>query len=266
VGELRPLSKLKKQGIAITREISRSIENCELTHLERVPIDLKRARHQHGAYTAALKEAGWEVATLPEEPHLPDSVFVEDTAVILAGLAVITRPGSESRRPETKSIAKALSSMLPVAFISDSAILDGGDVLVVGKKIFVGQSSRSDSAGYSELRNLAKPLGYGVETIPVKSCLHLKSAVTAIDDRTLLLNPKWVNPELFKEYNFVEVHADEPAAANCVNLGEVIICDDTFPKTRQRIQAAGFLVNSISLDELAKAEGAATCCSLLIPQ
>ena len=135
----------------------------------------------------------------------------------------------------------------------------------MGQKIFVGQSSRSDPAGCSELGNLAKPLGYGVETIPVNACLHLKSAVTAIDDKTLLLNPKWVNPELFKEYNLVEVHADEPAAANCVNLGKVIICDNTFPKTLQRIQAAGFLVNSIPLDELAKAEGAATCCSLLMP-
>jgi len=257
--------KWAKQGTAITREISRSIEDCELTHLERVPINIDRARHQHSRYITALNEAGWEVTTLPEETYLPDSVFVEDTAVILAGLAVITRPGSESRRPETKSITKALSSILPVACISDSATLDGGDVLVVGKKIFVGQSGRSNLAGSSELENLAKPLGYKVETIPVDSCLHLKSAVTAIDDKTLLLNPKWVNPELFTEYNLVEVHAEEPAAANCVNLGKVIICDDAFPKTGQRVRVAGFHVNSIPLDELAKAEGAATCCSLLMP-
>ena len=256
---------MKKRGLAITREVSRSIENCQLTHLERTPIDLERARRQHSGYVSALKEAGWEVHSLPEEPDLPDSVFVEDTAIVLDGLIVITRPGSKSRRPEITSIEGALSSLLPVASISNSALLDGGDVLVVGKKIFVGMSSRSIHSGATELAHLAKPLGYEVETVTVDSCLHLKSAVTAIDRRTLLINPRWVNPELFLGYELVEVHPCEPDGANCVDLGKTVLYGDAFPKTKQRIQFAGFDVNSIPMDELAKAEGAATCCSLLIP-
>ena len=126
-------------------------------------------------------------------------------------------------------------------------------------------SSRSIHSGATELAHLAKPLGYEVETVTVDSCLHLKSAVTAIDRRTLLINPRWVNPELFLGYELVEVHPCEPDGANCVDLGKTVLYGDAFPKTKQRIQFAGFDVNSIPMDELAKAEGAATCCSLLIP-
>jgi dimethylargininase len=254
------------RGVAITREISRSIGDCQLTHLARHPIDLERARRQHGGYITALKGSGWEVHTLPEEPDLPDSVFVEDTAVVLDGLAVLTHPGSESRRPEVKSIAMALSTLLPVASISSAAILDGGDVLVAGKRIFVGMSSRSNHAGASELAELAKPLGYELEAVTVDSCLHLKSAVTAIDSGTLLINPKWVNPDLFEGFRHVEVHPDEPDGANCVDLGSTVLYGDAYPKTKLRIQAAGFDVSAIAMGELAKAEGAATCCSLLVPK
>jgi dimethylargininase len=254
-----------KQGIAITREVSSSIENCQLTHFERVPISLERAQSQHRVYVKALKEADWEVITLPEEPELPDSVFVEDTAIVLDGLAIITRPGSESRRPETKSIEEALSPILPIASISDSAQLDGGDVLVVGKKIFVGLSSRSMRSGVAELADLSRHLGYEVEAVAVDSCLHLKSAVTCVDSQTLLINPQWVAPDLFREFRLIEVHPSEPEGANCVNLGPRVLYGEAFPETRQRIQAAGFEVDAIPLDELAKAEGAVTCCSLLIP-
>lgn len=256
---------MEKQGIAITRAVSASIGSCQLTHFERVPINFERAQQQHRVYEAALREAGWEVITLPEEPQLPDSVFVEDTAVILPGLAVITRPGAASRRPETKSIEHALSSLLPVAVMSDATQLDGGDVLVVGKKIFVGLSSRSTPTAVAELAELSKPLGYEVEGVAVEACLHLKSAVTALDSHTLLVNPQWIAPGLFSEYKRIEVHRSEPDGANCVNLGARILHGAAYPGTRRRIEAAGFSVDAIPMDELAKAEGAASCCCLLIP-
>lgn len=225
-----------------------------------------RAELQHRAYVAALQNAEWEVIALPEEPELPDSVFVEDTAIVLDGLAIITRPGAAPRRPETKSVREALARLLPVVSISDSAQLDGGDVLVVGKKIFVGLSSRSTRSAAAELADLSKPQGYAVEAVAVEACLHLKSAVTAIDNLTLLINSRWIAPELFGDYNLIEVHPDEPEGANCVDLGSRILHGAAYPKTRQRIEAAGFAVEAIPLDELAKAEGAATCCSLLIPE
>lgn len=238
--------------------MSSSIENCQLTHLERVSINFERAQQQHRGYEAALRKAGWEVITLPEEPELPDSVFVEDTAVILPGLAVITRPGAASRRPETKSIEHALSSLLPVAVMSDATQLDGGDVLVVDKKIFVGLSSRSTPTAVAELAELARPLGFEVEGVAVEACLHLKSAVTALDHHTVLINPQWIGPEWFSEYRRIEVHPSEPNGANCVNLGARILHGAAYPETRQRIDAAGFSVDAIPMDELAKAEGAAS--------
>lgn len=256
---------MSERGVAITREVSRSIGDCQLTHLNRTLIDVDRARRQHSGYQAALKNAGWQVRTLKEEPDLPDSVFVEDAAVVLDGLIVITRPGAESRRPETNSIRDAVASLLPVASISNAATLDGGDVLVVGNKIFVGLSSRSRATGAAELAELAKPLGYEVITAPVSSCLHLKSAVTAIDPNTLLINPEWVNPTLFEGFQLVEIHPSEADGANCVDLGSTVLYGDSFPRTAERIQAAGFDVTAIPMDELAKAEGAATCCSVLIP-
>ena len=256
---------MRKQGIAITREVSRSIANCQLTHLDRIPIDLGRAQRQHHVYEQALRNAGWEVITLPEEPELPDSVFVEDTAIILDGLAVITRPGAESRRPETKSIERALSRLLPVVTMSDAARLDGGDVLVVGKKIFVGLSSRSTQSAVDELARLTRPLAYEVRAVEVEACLHLKSAVTCLDEQTVLIHPQWIAAALFDDYRRIEVHPSEPDGANCVNLGNSILHGTAYPRTRARIEAAGFEVDAIPLDELAKAEGAATCCSLLIP-
>jgi dimethylargininase len=257
--------QITKRGIAITREVSRSIEDCQLTHLARYPIDLSRARRQHSRYLLALEAAGWEVQNLPEEPDLPDSVFVEDTAIVLEGLIVITQPGAVSRRLETESIERAVAAILPVATLPETAFLDGGDVLVVGKKIFVGLSSRSKRTGVSELAKLAQPIGYQVVPVRVSECLHLKSAVTALDPKTLLIHPQWVNPDLFGDYRLVEVHPDEPDGANCVDLGSTILYGDAYPKTMEKIQAAGFEVHAIPMDELAKAEGAATCCSLLIP-
>lgn len=253
-----------QQRIAITRELSRSIGNCQLTHLDRVPIHLERAQAQHRGYVRALQAADWEVISLPEELELPDSVFVEDTAIVLDGLAIITRPGAASRRPETKAMQKELAKLLPVASISDSAQLDGGDVLVLGKQIFVGMSSRSTHAAVTELAELTRLLGYRVEAVSVEACLHLKSAVTCLDPETVLINPHWVAPEVFGAYRQIEVDPTEPDAANCVDLGSKILHGAAYPRTRQRIEAAGFAVEALPLDELAKAEGAASCCSLLI--
>ncbi len=219
---------------------------------------------QHSRYIAAIEEAGWSVLNLPEEPHLPDSVFVEDTAIILSELAVMTRPGAETRRPEVNSIRHALANYMPTKDISDSAILDGGDVLVAGKHIFVGLSSRSDANGAAELAAIAKPLGYSLETIAVKACLHLKSAVTSVGDHTLLYNPKWVRADAFEGFSMIPVHPNEPSAGNCVDLDGVLLHGEAFPKTRAVLEDAGFSVAAAPMDELAKAEGAATCCSLLL--
>ena len=250
--------------IAITRDLSPAFERCELTHMERAAIDLGLARLQHQAYEDCLAELGCHVYRLPASPDLPDSVFVEDIAVVLDEAAVITRPGAASRRPEVPAVEEALAGYRGLLCIEPSATLDGGDVLLLGKQLFVGKSERTNEAGIEQLRSIVGPLGYAVTGVPVHGCLHLKSAVTRLDDRTLLINKDWVDPVHFADFDLIEVNPSEPYAANCLPIGDAIIFPAAFPKTRARLEARGDRIVSVDVSELAKAEGAVTCCSLII--
>lgn len=250
--------------LAVTREISPRFNECEITHIERTPIDVSIARAQHRGYVDALKGLGCDVLELPAEADLPDSVFVEDTAFILTETAVITRPGAESRRPETESIARTLSPHIPLLFLREPATLDGGDVLIAGKRIFVGLSTRSNDEAIRQLRELLGGYGYSVSGVPLRDCLHLKTAVTRVDDNTLLINPNWADVSHFANYHLIEVDPSEPNAANCLAVGGSIIFPAAFPRTRAKLEAYGCKVLPVEVDELAKAEGAVTCCSLIL--
>ena len=250
--------------LAITRDISPRFNECELTHIDRTPIDLDIARKQHKQYVNALKQAGCNVLELPPEPDLPDSVFVEDPAFILPHVAVITRPGADSRKPETDSIIQALSPHTKLVHIQEPATLDGGDVLVIGKNIFIGLSTRSDQNAINQLRDLLEPDGYTITGVQLHDCLHLKSAATRIDDRTLLINKAWVDTKHFEQYTLIDVDPDEPHAANCLPVNNTIIYPTSFPKTDATLKAHGYNVINVDVDELAKAEGAVTCCSLIL--
>ncbi|MEK7725096.1 MAG: arginine deiminase family protein [Acidobacteriota bacterium] len=250
--------------IAITRTVSRSIVKCELTHLERTFIDLEIARKQHKQYEDALKFIGCEVISLPELPILPDSVFVEDTAIILDEAAIITNPGAVSRRPEIDSVAEVLQNYRQLIRIKSPATIDGGDVLVVGKKIYVGLSSRSNREAVEQMQNSLKEFGYQVVGVEVTGCLHLKSAVTVVSADTLLINPKWVDKNLFAGMNFIEIDESEPFAANGLLIDDKIIYPNDFPKTAKKLKKNGVKLVLVDADELAKAEGAVTCCSLIL--
>lgn len=248
---------------ALVREVSPSIVECELTHLARSPIDLDRARAQHRQYVTALEQCGCLVEWLPPEPELPDAVFVEDTAVVLPGLAVITRPGAPSRRPETASTAAALGRHRPLHHITDPGTLDGGDVLRLGRTLFVGRTPRSNAEGIRQLGALVKSAGYDVRTVPVTGCLHLKSAVTALHDGLVLCNPAWVDPREFGVPHLA-VDPGEPFAANALPVGGRVIHAAEFPRTAARIAALGLEVLPVPASELGKAEGGVTCCSVLL--
>lgn len=249
---------------AITRNISARFNDCEITHIERAPIDLDTANNQHRGYVNALKSLGCHVLELPAEADLPDSVFVEDTAFILPEAAVITRPGADSRKPETESIIRALSSHTKLLYIREPATLDGGDVLVLGKKIFIGLSTRSTMDAVNQLNGLLEKYGYIVTGVQLHDCLHLKSAVSCVDDDTLLINKNWVDIAPFAGYKLIEVDPSEPYAANCLPIGEAIIYPTSFPKTGEKLKELGYKLVSVEVDELAKAEGAVTCCSLIL--
>jgi dimethylargininase len=249
--------------VALTRAVPASIVDCELTHLEREPIDVQRAATQHEAYERLIERLGCVVQRLPDTPDLPDSVFVEDTAVVLDEIAVIARPGAASRRLETESVARALARYRTVSCIDEPATLDGGDVLQVGLRVYVGLSKRTNEDGLKQLSALLGPQGYNVIGVNVRGALHLKSAVTAASDDTLVINPDWVDGSHFRAFRRIEVHPAEPFAANVVVVDDVLVCAASAPRTRERLQSAGFSVESVDVSELAKAEAGVTCCSLI---
>jgi dimethylargininase len=249
--------------VAITREVSSAIADCELTHLPRVRIDVDVARAQHRAYEEALAGEGCAIERLPATDDMPDSVFVEDIAVVFDELAVLTRPGAASRRPEMPAVAAALARHRPVRTIEAPGTMDGGDVLVIGTRVFVGLSSRTNADAIAQMRRMLGPLGYTVCEARVNGCLHLKSAVTAIAADAVLLNPAWIATETFAGYETIEVDPAEPAGANALRVGEAVIYPAAFPRTGERLAIRGVRLHLVDASELAKAEGAVTCCSVI---
>ncbi len=250
--------------IAITRDVSASLAGCQLSFVPRVPIDVARAREQHAGYVRALESLGCRVLALPAQDDMPDAVFVEDVALVFDEVAVMTRPGAESRRGEGASVAPLLASLRPMRAIEAPGTLDGGDVMRIGREVYVGRSARSNDAGIGQLRTLLEPFGYRVHAVVTHGCLHLKSAVTAVADDTLLVQPAWVDVAQFDGYRLIEVDPGEEHAANALRIGDGVIHPDCFPRTRERLDRAGINVTTVDVSELQKAEGATTCCSLVM--
>jgi dimethylargininase len=250
--------------LALVREVSPALARCELTHLVRSPIDAARAARQHGDYTQALQALGCTLEWLPPLAEYPDSVFVEDTAVALDPLAVVTRPGASSRRGETPSMAAALERHRRVAHIREPGLLDGGDVLHIGRTLYVGASARTNADGIAQLAQLLSPHGHRVQATALQGCLHLKSAVSFIPPHTLLVNPAWVDPRLFGELRVVAVDEEEPYAANTLTVGGTTLISAMYPQTRRRLEGTGVTTHAVDVSELHKAEGGLTCMSVLL--
>ncbi len=250
--------------IAITRDVSSSLGHCELSFLSRTEINVTLAAAQHQAYRQALQSLGCRVLELPAQDTLPDAVFVEDMAVVLDEVAVLTRPGAESRRAEGASVAEVLARHRPLRTIDAPGTLDGGDVLRVGRVLYVGQSARSNTAGAEQLRERISEFGYEVRQVPIHGCLHLKSAVTQVGEGTLLVQPAWVDPAAFAGSRVIEVDPEEAHAANALWVGGGVVYPACFPRTQRRLEAAGISVIPVDVSELQKAEGAVTCCSLVL--
>jgi dimethylargininase len=251
------------EQIAIVRPVPDTLAGCELTHQTRTPIDVERARHQHAAYVDMLGTLGCTVVQLPRLDEHPDSVFVEDTMLVLPEVAIALRPGAPSRRGEVQSVTEQVMHHRPVHPIESPATVDGGDLLVVGRNIHIGLSSRSSADALDQLQRLLDPWGYTLHGIPVDRCLHLKSAATSIGDDTVLCNPEWVDPTLLHAKTVIECDPREPDAANALFVAGRLVTG-RFPETNRRLQDAGHAVHALDLTELAKAEGAVTCCSILL--
>jgi dimethylargininase len=249
--------------MAITRAVSESLGRCELTHLAREPIDIDRARAQHAAYEAALRSMGVGILQVQPAPDSPDAVFVEDTAVVIDEAAVMTRPGARSRWHETAGVAEVLARYRELKSIGGEGRLDGGDVLRLGRAFFVGRSSRTNEEGIRQLREFLGRWGYTVESMEITGCLHLKSAVTQVAEAILLVNPAWLPQGAFAGMERIEVDPAERYGANALWVRDRVIYPAHFPRTRERLERRGIGVVEAPCDELAKAEGALTCCSIL---
>lgn len=248
---------------AIVREISDSFDRCQLTHRSRVPINVDRARRQHMGYVRALRDSGCDIVTTPQDPTMPDCVFVEDIAVVVREIAVITRPGAEARRSEASAVQRAVSAFRDIAQIENRGTLDGGDVLIAGKQVFVGLSSRTNREAGAQLADILGPFGYSVTPVPISRCLHLKSAVTTINDATVVINPEWVDRGIFHRFEQIAVDPGEPDAANVLAIGNSVLTSVQYARTRELIETAGFATISVESSEIARAEGGLTCCSVV---
>lgn len=248
---------------AITRSVSPALANCELSFIARRPIDLAKAHSQHLAYQQLLERLGARVIALPAEPALPDSMFVEDPAIVLDELAVIFPLGTESRRPEAASLAQALSKFRELEHVELPGTLEGGDILRIDRKLYVGLTKRSNGEGLRQLSAILAPHGYEVVSVAVTGCLHLKSAVTSLGRNTLLANRAWFDWSAFGNYDWIDVDPAEAHAANALALGDTVIFPASFPRTRVGIEAAGFHVTPLDISELQKAESGLTCSSLI---
>lgn len=248
---------------AITRAVSPALVNCELSFIGRQPIGLAKAQAQHHAYESLLAQLGARVISLPAEPSLPDSMFVEDPAIVLDELAVIFPLGTESRRGEAATIGAALAPFRKLARVQLPGVLEGGDVLRIGRALYVGLTRRSNAEGIRQLSALLAPHNYTVVAVPVTGCLHLKSAVTYLGANSLLANRAWFDSSLFPNFDWVDVLPAEPHAANALSLAGTVIFPASFPHTRARIEARGFHVTPLDISELQKAESGLTCSSLI---
>jgi dimethylargininase len=248
---------------AITRAVSPSFAKCELSFLPRVEIDLERAVEQHHRYEQCLAELGVRVISLPPLPDLPDAVFVEDPALVLDEVAVIATMGCASRRGERESLAEALAPFRPLIRMREPAKLEGGDVMRIGRDLFVGLSARTDEAGVKQLAGDVACFGYRVIATELRDCLHLKSACCYIGDGCVLLNRAWVNCQSLGNFRLIDVAPQEPWGANALRIADTVLMASSYPATADVLRRAGFRVRTPDLSELLKAESGITCSSLI---
>lgn len=251
--------------IALVRPPTAALTRCELTYLAREPIDISLALAQHAAYVQALAQRAARVISLPPAPDLPDAPFVEDTAVVLDEVAVLTIPGAASRRPEVPAVAAALEPYRPLLRLTPPATLDGGDVVRVGHTLYVGAGGRSNAEGIRQLAALLDPYGYTVRSVAVTGCLHLKTACTALDNSCLLINPDWLDTSAFAGagLDLLPIAPEEPFAADTLTLAGVTFLPDGCPRTRALLEARGLTVQPLDVSEFQKAEASVTCLSII---
>lgn len=250
--------------LALMRRVPDSFVGSVTRRPARPPLDPSLARRQQDGYRNRLEDGGFAVTMLPAYEAHPDCAFVEDTAVVLGEAALVTRPGHPSRRGEVGLVAEALAGVgISVAVMEGPATLDGGDVLRVGDRLFIGESDRTNAAGRAALGRFAGPRGFRAVAVPIHGVLHLKSAASPLDEVTVLFHPGAVDPAAFRGLRLVPVEGDEAEAANVVRLPDGrILTAAHLPQSAAAVAAAGFTPVACDVLEFARADGGLTCLSV----
>jgi dimethylargininase len=249
--------------LAITHLPSPKLDDGQRTHIAREPIDYDLALGQHAAYCRMLRECGSDVITLDVNRAMPDSTFIEDTAIVLDEVAILASMGTSARRSEPAGIELELRKYRKLQRIALPATIEGGDVLRLGRTLLVGLSARTNRAGVQAIDDIVRHYGYRVVPVPIRQCLHLKTACTALPDGSLLINPAWLDLEPLNEFETISIPKDEPWGANTLPINATVCIAAASVQTAQLIRRHGFELRSIALSEFAKAEGCVTCLSLV---
>ena len=233
----------------------------QITHIDRVPINLELARAQWAGYVAALEAEGWATTEVAPAPDQPDSVFIEDAVIVFGDTAVLASPGAPSRRGETAGAEAAVRALgRTVRRIERPGTLDGGDVLKVGRTVYVGQSLRTNADGAAQLAAIVEPLGYTVVPVPVTRALHLKTAITALPDGTIIGYPPLVDDQA-RFAKFIAVPEAEGTAV--VILDEnTLLMSAAAPGTAALLTGLGYRTVTVDITEFEKLEGCVTCLSV----
>lgn len=258
-----PPAPLVPPAATIVRAVPDSYPECLRTGSD--PIDVSRARAQHAAYCAALRRTGAELVEVPAAPDLPDCCFVEDVAVVLGEVALLTRPGAPSRRAEPKGVAEVLGRFCRLLSMGPPGTLDGGDVLRWDAYLFVGRSQRSNDHGIDVLAQLARSQGLETVVVAVEAGLHLKSACSLVDGGALVFLEDVLDPTPFERAGLRCLGTREPAGANVLALGSSVLVSAAAPATAAMLRSRGAPVEVVAVDEFHKGDGALTCLSLRIP-
>jgi dimethylargininase len=259
------MSSSQRPSRAIVRRPSPLVAGGEVTHIDRAPMDVARACEQHAAYVELLRSLGLTIVVAPDAPEHPDGLFVEDALLVIDNTAIITRPGALSRRGETATIEPLVRDLgLDVHVITEPATLDGGDVLVTDRHVFVGISTRTNQAAVDQLDAITRPLGRPALGAVVNGCLHLKSAITALPDGSLIAIADWIDVKPFEQLGYTVHLAADHTGGDLLAIGDTVIAPDSAAPTVAKLRGLGFHVTTIDVGELQKIESGVTCMSVLL--
>lgn len=250
-----------KAKYALVRPVPNSYDKCIRTNTEGIDVEL--AKKQHMEYCKALENLGLKLLWARGDDTLPDSCFVEDTAVVFGEKAVVCNMKMESRKGEVVEIAKMLEKMKKVYCIEPPATIDGGDVLKIGKEVFVGLTARTNIYAVEQLRKILENDGFNIIPVKVDGVTHFKSVCTYLGNGYVVLAEGYFNADVFKGYNRLVVPPSEQYASNCLAVNGVVLMAKGYPKTRRLIEREGFTIQELEMSEFRKGEGALTCLSIL---